>query len=160
MRVRSVVTDVRTLPLALLLFASILGACGSQPGVSVFAGHERVPMVLVSTSRVTGWWAGEVGDAFPTELPLTTVRGADAVSLRFEAEPGASVITGVIYDKDAPSPTGGPTEQFTLRGRSGIYAPRTIVAGHTYEVMVDVAWSGLLVRGEETHAFLLKLATR
>lgn len=150
-------TDMRMLPLAALLLTTLLTACGSQPGITVSIGTQSVPMVLSSTSRITAWGAGETGDAFPREIPLTTVGPSLPVMLQFEAGQGASAIRGWLYDAEAPTPSGGPIEEFTLQGRTGAYAPRTISVGRTYEVMVNVMWSGLLVRGEETHAFRLKI---
>jgi len=154
----SVVTVMRSVPLASLLLATLLGACGSQPGVRVTVADQNIPTVLASASRITAWGYGEHGDAFPTELPLSTVRASTPVTLTIEAGQGASEIRGWLYDKDAPSATGGPTEEFDLHGRSGTYTSRTIVAGRTYEVVVNVKWTGLLVQGEETHAFRLTVA--
>jgi hypothetical protein len=64
---------MRMLPLAALLLTTLLTACGSQPGITVSIGKQSIPMVLSSTSRITAWGAGETGDAFPREIPLTTV---------------------------------------------------------------------------------------
>lgn len=153
----SVVTDMRMLRLTALLLATVVTACGSQPGISVSVGQQSIPMVLSSTSRITAWVAGEHGDAFPREIPVTTVRTSLPVMLKFEAGQGASAIRGWLYDKEAPTPAGGPSEEFTLQGRTGAYAPRTIVVGRTYEIMVNVMWSGLLVQGEETHVFRVKI---
>ena len=155
--VGSVMSHMRMLPLAALVLSTVVSACGSQPGITVSVGPQSIPMVLSSTSRMTGWWAGEVGDMALGEIPLTTVRTSVPVTLRFEAGQSASAIRGWLYDKDAPTPSGGPIEEFTLQGRTGAYAPRTIAVGRTYEVMVNVMWSGLLVRGEETHVFRLKI---
>lgn len=70
------------------------------------------------------------------------------------------MIRGWLYDKEAPKPDGGPSEEFNLPGRTASYAPRTIVIGRTYEIVVNVMWSGVLVSGEETHVFRLKLVAR
>lgn len=112
-------------------------------------------MVLTSTSRSAVWGAGETGDAAVGEIPLTTVRTPLPVTLKFDATEGASAIRGWLYD--TPMPSGGPIEEFVVQGRTGTYAPRTFVAGRTYKVVVNVMWSGLLVRGEVTHAFRLKV---
>jgi hypothetical protein len=148
---------MRVAPFAALLLATLLSACGSQPGIAVSVGQQSIPMVLSSTSRLTAWVSGEHGDAFPREIPVTTVRTSLPVMLKFEAGQGASAIRGWLYDKEAPTPAGGPSEEFTLPGRTGAYAPRTIVVGRTYEIVVNVMWSGLLVSGEETHVFRLKI---
>lgn len=153
----SVVIDMRMVPLASLLLTALLSACGSQPGIAVSVGQQSIPMVLSSTSRLTAWVSGEHGDAFPREIPVTIVRSSPPVTLKFEAGQGASVIRGWLYDKAAPTPAGGPSEEFTLQGRTGAYAPRTIMVGRTYEVVVNVMWSGLLVSGEETHVFRVKV---
>jgi hypothetical protein len=79
------------------------------------------------------------------------------VTLKVEAGQSASVIRGWLYDREVPTPAGGPSEEFTLPGRTGAYAPRTIVLGRTYEIVVNVMWSGLLVSGEETHVFRVKV---
>ena len=143
--------------IASLLLASLLAACGSQPGVTISVGAQSIPTVLSSTSRITAWGHGETGDAFPRDIPLTAIRGSLPVTLKVEAGQGSSLVRGWLYDKEAPTPTGGPAEEFTLQGRTGTYALRTIVVGRTYEVIVNVVWSGLLVRGEETHAFRLRI---
>lgn len=54
-------------------------------------------------------------------------------------------------------PAGGPNEEFRAQGRTGAYALKSLVAGRTYEFLVNVKWSGVLVRGEETHAFRLRI---
>lgn len=148
---------MRVVPFASLLLAILLSACGSQPGIAVSVGQQSIPMVLSSTSRLTAWVLGEHGDAFPRDIPVTTVRTSLPVMLKVEAGQGASVIRGWLYDKEAPTPTGGPSEEFNLPGRTGTYAARTIVVGRTYEIVVNVMWSGLLVSGEETHVFRLKV---
>jgi len=61
-----------------------------------------------------------------------------------------------IYDLEAPSPSGGPTEEFTVRGPSGAYQPRSIVAARTYRILVTVRWSFVAMQGEETHLFDLR----
>jgi hypothetical protein len=114
---------------ATALLATVLTACGSQPGISVSA----------------------------VERPLSVIRTSAPVTLRFAAGEGATEIRGWVYDTDRPSLSGGPIEEFSLPGRTGAYEPRAIAAGRTYEVVVNVKWSGLLVHGEETHAFRLRL---
>jgi hypothetical protein len=148
---------MRIAPVAALLISTLLGACGSHPDLTVSAASQHLPIVLVSASKVTGWWSGEHGDAFPSDIPLTTVRTAIPLTLQFDAGQGASDIDVWLYDKDSPSSGGGPTEEFTVHGRAGAYASRTIKVGHTYEILANVKWSGLLVRGEVTHAFRLKI---
>lgn len=155
--VTSVTSHMRSPLIAVLFLSTVATACGSQPGIKVTLARQTIPMVLTSTSRMTGWWAGEVGDMAVGEIPLTTVHTSAPVTLQFEAGQGASAIRGWLYDKDAPLPSGGPIEEFTLPGHTGAYAPRAMSVGRTYEVMVNVMWSGLLVRGEETHAFRLKI---
>jgi hypothetical protein len=142
---------------ATALLATVLTACGSQPGISVSAGTQSIPMVAMSTTRITGWWLGEHGDAAWVERPLSVIRTSAPVTLRFAAGEGATEIRGWVYDTDRPSLSGGPIEEFSLPGRTGAYEPRAIAAGRTYEVVVNVKWSGLLVHGEETHAFRLRL---
>ena len=142
---------------ALLPLLALLVACGSAPGVTVAIGEQRIPTVLSSTSRLTAWGAGEVGDAFLRDIPLTTIHASPPVTLRLVSGPGATAIRGWLYDQGSPAADGGPLEQFTLAGGQGAYAPRSFAVGRTYEVMVNVAWSGLLVRGEETHVFRLRI---
>jgi hypothetical protein len=151
------VLGLRLRPLAAFLLAALFTACGSQPGISASVGKQSIPMALSSASRVTAWGAGEIGDAFPREIPLSTVRTSAGATLQFEAGQGASEIRAWIYDKDRPSPTGGPNEEFTAQGRTGAYALRSLVAGRTYDILVNVKWSGFLVHGEETHAFRLRI---
>ena len=151
------VTDVRRVAVAALVVAVLLSACGSQPGISVSVGQQSVPLVLSSRTRTTAWVASEHGDAFPRDIPVTTVRTSLPVMLKFEAGQGASAIRVWLYDKEAPTPNGGPSEEFTLQGRTGAHAPRIIVVGRTYEIVVNVVWSGVLVSGEETHVFRVKV---
>lgn len=150
---------MRIVLVAAPLIATLLGACGSQPDLTVSVGSQRLPIVLASASKITGWWSGETGDAFPMDMPLSTLRAAAPVTLQFDAGQGASDINVWLYDKDTPSSGGGPTEEFVVHGRTGTYAPRTISVGHTYEILVNVKWSGLLVHGEVTYVFRLKLET-
>jgi len=77
-------------------------------------------------------------------------------TIRFEAGQGATEIRGWIYDVEAPSPSAGPTEEFTLQGTSGTYQPRSIVAARTYRILVNVRWSFVVMRGEQTHLFDLR----
>jgi hypothetical protein len=124
--------------------------------VIVSIGGETVPMVLASTSEGTAC-STSIGDAFPQNVPLTTVHAATPVTLRFDAGQGATEIRGWIYDLDAPSPSGGPNEEFTVPGRSGTYEARSIVAARTYSITVNVPWSFVVTQGEETHLFRLRI---
>jgi hypothetical protein len=143
-------------PVAVIFLAILLASCGTRPGVTVSVAGQAVPTVLGSTSEGTAC-STSIGDAFPQNLPLTTVRGTTPVTLRFEAGQGAMKIRGWIYDVDAQSQPRGPIEEFTLLGRSGAFEPRTIVASRTYSVTVNVVWSFLVTQGEETHLFRLRV---
>lgn len=145
------------MPLAAFLVAAVFMACGTQPGISASVGSQSIPMVMSSATRITAWGAGEHGDAFPRDIPLTTVQFSAGATLRFEAGQGASEIRAWIYDKDRPAAAGGPSEEFSAHGRTGAYALKSLVAGRTYEFLVNVKWSGFLVSGEETHAFRLRV---
>jgi len=142
------------MPLALILFVIVLASCGSAPNVTVtIAG---VPMVLASTSVRTGC-SGEVGDAFPRDVPLTTVRAPTPAVIHVEAGEGATGTRGWIYDVEAPTASGGPIEEFTLAGRTGDHAAKSIVRERTYRVVVNVMWSSLVTSGEVTHVFRLRV---
>jgi len=143
------------LPLAALLLAILVASCGARPGLTVSIGGEVLPTVLGSTTEGTSCSTSH-GDAFPQDLPLTTVHSGTPVTLRFEAGQGATKIRGWIYDVDAKSQPSGPIEEFTLSGRGGAFEPRTIVASRTYSVTVNVVWSLLVTQGEETHLFRLR----
>ena len=147
------------LPLAVILFAILLASCGVTPSVIVRVAGEMVPMVLSSTTVRTGCSA-EHGDAFPRDVPLTTVRAPTPAMLHIEAGQGATAIRGWIYDIDAPMASGGPIEEFTLSGRSGDHEARSIVPGRTYRVVVNVTWSSLITGGEVTHIFQLRIEPR
>ena len=149
---------MRMAPIAALLIATLLGACGSQPDLRVSVGNQGLPMVLASTSKTT-LLGGEHGDSFPRDIPLSTIRASTPVTLQLDAGQGASEIRGWLYDKDSPAPDGAPTEEFRVQGRSGAYASRTIAAGRRYEVLVNVKWSGLLVSGEVTYVLRLNVET-
>jgi hypothetical protein len=112
---------------------------------------------MSSATRITAWGAGEHGDAFPRDIPLSTVPASAGMTLQFEAGPGASAIKAWMYDKDSPTATGTPNEEFSTQGRTGAYALKALVTGRTYEFLVNVKWSGFLVSGEETHAFRLRI---
>jgi hypothetical protein len=111
-------------------------------------------MALASTSEGTAC-STSIGDAFPQNLPLTTVRGPTAPVLRFEAGEGATEIRGAIYDLAAPP--GGPIEEFTLSGRSGEFQPRSITPARTCRVLVNVLWSFVITHGEVTHLFEMRV---
>jgi hypothetical protein len=144
------------LPLAAILFAILLASCGGHPDVSAKVGGETVRMVLASTTERTGC-SSEHGDAFPQDLPLTTVRSAVPVTLQIEAGQGATQIRGVLYDVDAPTASGSPIEEFTLPGRSGTYQVRSMVPARTYSVLVNVQWSALVKQGEVTYVFRVRI---
>src|SRR6266571_114676 len=124
-------------PLGVVLVAVLLASCGGRPGVTV-----------------------TIGDDFPQTVPLTTVRSAPPLTLHFEAGQGPSEIRGAIYDVDAPAASGGPDEEFSVAGRSGSYEARSVIAGRTYRVLVNVRWSFVVTRGEETHLFEVRLEPR
>lgn len=147
------------LALAAILIAILLASCGGRPGVTVSIAGETVPMVVSSTTEGMPWSTVH-SDSFPRDVPLTTVRTPTPVMLHFEAGQGATQIRGWIYDLDAPSPSGGPIEQFTLPGRSGAHETRSIVPARTYRVLVNVVWSFLVTRGEETHIFRMRVEPR
>lgn len=144
------------LPLAGILVAILLASCGGRPGVTVSIAGETVPMVLSSTTEGTSCSTYH-GDAFPRDLPLTTVRAPTPVILQVAAGQGAIGVRGAIYDVDAPTPSGGPIEEFMLPGGGGAYESRAIVPARTYRVIVNVQWRSLVTRGEVTHVFHVRI---
>lgn len=142
--------------LAAILLAIVLASCGGRPGVTVSVAGATVPMVFAGVTERTACSSSH-GDAFPQDPPLTTVRAPLPVTLKFEAGQGATSIRGVIYDVDAPTPSGGPQEEFTVTGRTGAHTARSIVPGRTYQVLVNVPWSFFVTGGEETHVFRLRV---
>src|SRR6267143_7142744 len=146
-------------PLGVILGAILLASCGGRRIINNTIGSDVVPMALASTSEGTAC-STTIGDAFPQNLPLTTVRSAPPLTLQFEAGQGASEIRGAIYDVDAPAASGGPNEEFTVAGRSGSYEARSVLAGRTYRVLVNVRWSFVVTHGEETHLFEVRLEPR
>jgi hypothetical protein len=144
------------LPLAAILFAIVVASCAGHPDVTVKVGGETVRMVLASTTERTGC-SSEHGDAFPQDVPLTSVRASVPVTLEIEAGQGATRIRGWFYDVDAPSASGTPIEEFTLTGRSGSHAARSIVPARTYSVLVNVQWSALIKQGEVTYVFRVRI---
>jgi hypothetical protein len=133
-------------PLAAIVLAILLASCGGRPAVTVTLAGQPMPMVLASTTEGTPCSTSH-GDAFPQNIPLTTVRSSMPVTIHVEADQGTE-IRGWIYDVDAPSPSGGPTLEFTLPGRSGSYEVRSIVAARTYQVLLNVRWSLVVTQGE------------
>lgn len=142
--------------LTAIVFAIVLASCGGRPGVTVSVAGVTVRMVLASVTERTVWSSSH-GDAFPQDFPLTTVRAQTPVTLKFEAGEGATSIRGVIHDLDAPTPAGGPVEEFTVSGRSGAHTSRSIAPGRTFQVLVNVPWSFFVTGGEETHIFRLRV---
>lgn len=142
------------LPLGAVLFAVLLASCGGRPGVTVRVADQIIPIVLASTTEGTACSTSH-GDGFPPNVPLTKVSASTPLALRVEADQGATEIRGAIYDVGA-SP-GGPIEEFTLPGRSGTYALQSVVAGHTYRVLVNVRWSFVVTHGEVTHLFDVRM---
>ncbi len=143
------------LPLAAVLLAILLASCSGRPTVTVSIGGATVPTALASTTEGTACSTSH-GDAFPQNVPLTTVRGSTPVTIHVEADQG-NVIRGWIYDLDAPSRSGGPNEEFTLPGRSGSYEVRSIVPARTYQVLVNVRWSFVFTQGEVSHLFKFRV---
>jgi hypothetical protein len=114
-------------------------------------------MVLGSTTEGTACSTSHA-DAFPQNVPLTTVRRAAPLTILFEAGQAATEIRGWLYDVDAESrPTGVPIEEFKLSGRSGAFEPRSLFASRTYSITVNVVWSFVVTHGEETHLFRLRI---
>jgi hypothetical protein len=142
--------------LAAILVAVLLASCGGRPGVAVSVAGATVPMVVSSVTQRTACSSSH-GDAFPQDPPLTIVRAPMPVKLNFEAGQGATSIRGWIYDVDAPTPSGGPQEEFLVPGRTGAHTARSIVPGRTYQVLVNVPWSFFVTGGEETHVFRLRV---
>jgi len=142
--------------LAVIVLAIVLASCGGAPNVTVTIAGVTVPMVLASTSVRTGC-SGEVGDAFPRDVPLTTVRALTPAVIHVEAGQGATGTRGWIYDVDAPTASGGPLEEFALSGRTGDHTSKSIVTARTYTVVVNVMWSALVTEGEVTHIFRLRV---
>jgi hypothetical protein len=144
------------MPLGAILVAILIAACGGRPDVSVSIAGQPVPMVLASASDGTACSTSH-GDAFPQNVPLTTIRATTPVALHFEAGQGATEIRGWIYDVAAPTATGGPNEEFTVPGRSGEYVLRSIVPNRTYRVVTNVRWSFLVTQGEVSHIFEMRV---
>jgi len=70
---------VRTrLPLAAILVSILVASCGGRSGLTVSIASETVPMVLGSTTEGTARSTSH-GDAFPQNVPLTTVHGSKFV---------------------------------------------------------------------------------
>jgi hypothetical protein len=147
------------LPLAGILFAILLASCGGHPDVTVNIGGETVRMVLASTTERTGC-SSEHGDAFPRDVPLTTVHAPAPVTFQIEAGQGATQIRGWIYDVDTPTTSGGPFEEFTLPGRGGAYPAWSMVPARTYSVLLNVQWSALVKQGEVTFVFRVRIEPR
>ncbi len=143
-------------PLGAIFLAILLASCGGRPGLTVSIAGETVPTVLGSTTEGTACSTSH-GDAFPQSLPPATVRAGTPVRLHFEAGQGATEIHGWIYDLDAPSASGRPNEEFTVPGRSGDYEAGSVVPSRTYRVLVNVRWSFVVTRGEETHLFEMRV---
>ena len=122
--------------------------------MTVTIAGATVPMVLASTTERTAC-STSVGDAFPQNVPLTVVPRASPPTLHIAA-PGATEIRGAIYDVAAPSPSGGPMEEFTLPGGDGEHAFRSILPARTYRVIVNVGWSFVVAGGEVTYLFDLR----
>jgi len=137
---------MRALPLVLVLAAVLAASCGAPPSVSVSIGTEQLTMVRSSSTR-SFIGGSEHGDAFPQQIPVTTIRTSTPVGLRFDTGQGATDIRGWIYDLDSPSPSGGPIEAFALPGRVGTHeAPndraRADVPGPRQREVVRPAHSG------------------
>lgn len=144
------------LGLAAIIAAALAVSCTAQPGLSVTVGSTSVTLVRSSTSTTVGC-RGEHGDAFPQQIPLTTVRSSLPVTVQFEAGSPATEIRGVVYDEDTPLPGGGPIEEFALLDRAGSYGLQAIQHGRTYRVSVNVRWSLVVSHGEESHLFRLRV---
>jgi hypothetical protein len=140
-------------PLAAILLAILLASCGGRPSVTVRVAGEIVPTQVVSTTEGTPCSTSH-GDG-PALSRETTVRALTPLAIRVETDSGTHVL-GWIYDIDAPTPSGGPLEEFTLAG-TGTHQSRSIVATRRYEVVVNVARSVLGFRSEVTHAFRVRV---
>ena len=140
-------------PLATILLAILLASCGGRPSVTVRVAGEIVPTQVVSTSEGTPC-SGRIGDGafMPRE---TIVRASAPLAIRVDTDSGTHVL-GWIYDIDAPTPSGGPLEEFTL-ACAGTHQSRSMVAARRYEVIVNVGRSVLGFSSEVTHAFRVRV---
>jgi hypothetical protein len=136
-------------PLAAILLAILLASCGGRPSVTVRVAGEIVPTQVVSTMEGTPC-SGRVGDG-PFLPGETSVRASAPFAIQVDTDSDAHVL-GWIYDIDAPTPSGGPLEEFTFAG-AGTHQSRSMVAARRYQVIVNVARSVLGFRSEVTHAF-------
>lgn len=142
-------------PLAAILFAILIASCGGRPSVTVRVAGEIVPTQTGSSQEGTPC-SMTVRDA-PFGPPVTIVRGPTPLAIRVDVDPGYE-ISGWIYEMDASSPVprmlpaSGPLEEFTLVSGEA-YRSRSIVAGRTYAVMVNVERSALGFRSEVSYLF-------
>jgi hypothetical protein len=147
-------TRSRAWPLVTILFLIVVASCSGRPGIRVTVAGQTVPTAYASNSYRT-LCAGAVEDAFPRDVPVTTVR-ADRVQLSLEGGGGTTAIHLSLYDVDAPP--GGPMEEAQLTGRIVTYELPNAVVGHTYQVLVNVDWSAIVSSGTESHLFRLRIA--
>lgn len=144
-------------PLAGILVAILLASCGGRPELTTSVNSEPVQMTRSSTTDRMGC-SGVHGDAFPRDVPVTSVSGPGPATLRFDAGGTATRIRAWIYDVDAPMPDGGPMQELTIRGGSGTHELGMLSQGRTYQFLVNVEWSALISSGEVSHVFRLRLA--
>lgn len=154
------------LPIAGIL-AILLAACAARPDVAVTVpshqrvdaivtvAGQRVDTVLSSTSERSAF-SGSVRD-YAHKPPVTVVRAAAPVSIHVATGQGTTGVRGWIYDVVAPTPEGGPIENFTLPGGGGAHESRSIAPGRTYLVAINLAWSALATSGEATYVFQVRV---
>ena len=152
-RLGSLVTMRSRGPLAAILLAILVASCGGRPTVTVRVAGEIVATQVVSTMEGTPC-SGRVGDG-PFLPGETIVRAAAPVAIRVDTDSDTHVL-GWIYDLDAPTPSGGPLEEFTF-AVAGTHQSRSIVTGRRYQVVVNVGRSLLGFRSDVTHAFRMRV---
>lgn len=142
-------------PLVAILLAVLAASCSpGRASVTIAVAGELVPTQVVSSMEGTPC-SGTIGDGPFDRRRVTIVRASTPIAIRVNAEPSGH-IRGWIYDTEAPTPSGGPLEEFVLSG-SGTHQSRSIVAARTYELVVNVERAVLGFRSAVTHAFRVRV---
>ena len=142
-------------PLTAILLAILAASCSpGRASVTVAVAGEVVPTQVVGTTEATPCSMSHGDGPFDPRV-VTIVRGPTPIAIRVEVAPSAE-IRGWIYDTEAPTPSGGPLEEFTL-SNSGTHQSRSMMAARTYQVIVSATRSVLGLRSEVGHAFRVRV---
>ncbi len=147
---------MRAAVLALAIFG-VLGISCSRPSIGLSVGGTNVPPSREGSYCSSGGCSGVCADGPAPVAPVTRVRAALPVSLRFDVPPEVTELHASLWRGETIS--GPAIESFTLaHGERGYTA--SSIAQCRYYLIVSVLWSRPFDRGDTSYAFALDVSAQ